>query len=206
MSGGGISNGGTVESGGKLTVTNSTVSGNTGNGIYNGSGGTLAVIGSTVSGNSASGDGGGVDNAAAGTVAIMDSTICNSGRYGGGIYNVQGVVGVTDSTVAGNSASDGGGGIYNYASVWNGVILYNTIVASNNATSPDICGAVTASSYNLIVGDGSSGLTNGITGTRSGPLPPPWTQTLDRWRKTVVRHIPCRSSSAALLSRRAASA
>ena len=119
--GGGIYNSGT------LTLTNSTVSGNTasssyysyyysyGGGIYNG--GTLTLTNSTVSGNTAS------------------SSYYYS--YGGGIFN-GGTLTLTNSTVTGNTASSSsyyysssyGGGISNN---WGISYFYNTIIAQNNA-------------------------------------------------------------------------
>jgi CSLREA domain-containing protein len=109
--GGGIANLGT------LTVTNSTVSGNSaslsfagGGGIWNH--GTLTVTSSTVSGNSAVRDGGGIYNDL-GTLTLTNSTISgNSAGYGGGgIYGFFTVT-VTSSTISGNSAGYGGGIYY----------------------------------------------------------------------------------------------
>jgi hypothetical protein len=98
---------------GKLTLTNSLLSGNSstfgGGGISNG--GTLTVINSTFSGNSAS-DGGGIDNG--GPLTVINSTFSgNSARNGGGGVNNRGPLMVINSTFSGNSASDGGGGITN---------------------------------------------------------------------------------------------
>ena len=81
--GGGMLNSGT------LTLTNSTVSGNTATeagGIYNNFGGTLTLANSTVSGNT-------------------------SGQNGGGIFNrLDGTLVLTNSTVNGNTANTEGGG------------------------------------------------------------------------------------------------
>src|SRR2546430_2576676 len=77
-----------------LTLTNTTVSGNTagteGRGIYNSGGGTLTITASTVSGNSAN----------------------SAGSNGGGIFNA-GAATLTNVTVSGNSANSGGGGVFN---------------------------------------------------------------------------------------------
>jgi hypothetical protein len=101
--GGGISN-----PQGTLTLTDSTVSGNSardGGGLYNN--GTMTVTHSTVSGNSA-GFGGGIENT--GKVTVTNSTVSNnSANYGGGIYNAWDLT-VTNSTVSGNSALNGGYG------------------------------------------------------------------------------------------------
>ena len=104
--GGGILNSGTV------TITNSTISGNSnsggggnGGGILNSNGGTVTITNSTISGNSAS-DGGGISNDNGGTVTITNSTISgnSSNRRGGGIFNGGGTVNITNSTISGNSA------------------------------------------------------------------------------------------------------
>ena len=51
----------------------------------------------------------------AGTVTLTNSTVSgNSARNGGGIYNQGGALTLlTNSTVSGNSADNSGGGIYN---------------------------------------------------------------------------------------------
>ncbi len=88
-SGGGISN-----SDGALTLTNSTVSGNSarlGGGIR-ALGGNLTLINSTVSSNSASDRGGGMFHNSGVTVALINSTVSgNSASFdGGGIYAASG--------------------------------------------------------------------------------------------------------------------
>ncbi len=150
-SGGGILNGGTV------TLTNSTVSGNTassgsgsGGGIYNF--GTATLTNSTVSGNTASSGGlggGGIYNN--GTVTLTNSTVSGntatgSGGSGGGIRNFGGTVTLTNVTVSGNTASIGGG-------IRNNSILNatNSIVAGN--TGDDLSGSIN--------GTNTSNLTSG---------------------------------------------
>jgi hypothetical protein len=78
---------------------------------------------------------------------------------------------LTDSTVAGNSSSSVGGGLYNYSTL----TLSNTIVAGNTAFHiPDsdcyyYSGSLTSGGYNLVgIGDGCSGLTNGQNGDQVG--------------------------------------
>ncbi|WP_334696662.1 hypothetical protein [Nostoc sp.] len=121
-----------------ISVTNSTISGNTaveGAGIYNngyddgprGSGivyGSLAITTSTISNNHAF-TGGGIYNN--GTLSLSHSTISNNyaSDDGGGIYNSSsngngsdnqlGVVTVSYSSITGNTAGTAGGGIYNNA-------------------------------------------------------------------------------------------
>jgi hypothetical protein len=116
-SGGGIQNRGT------LTVSNSTLSGNSG-GVYNGNGGggifndggTLMVSNSTLSGNSGgvyNGNGGGGIFNDGGTLMVSNSTLsANSADEGGGIYN-DGTLTVSNSTLSANTAVIQGGGIVN---------------------------------------------------------------------------------------------
>jgi len=106
--------GGAFNNSGKLTVSNSSISGNTtsgGGGIANS--GALTVSSSTISGNSASsGSGGGIFNN--GTFTLTSSTLYNnSAGNGGGITN-SGTLTVTNSTLSSNTAVGGfGGGIFN---------------------------------------------------------------------------------------------
>jgi hypothetical protein len=108
------SGGGIYTDGGTLTVTNNTISGNSatsGGGIYT-DGGTLTVTKSTISGNSAAEDGSGIYTSVA-DLTVTNSTISgNSATSGGGIYTDGGTLTVTNSTISGNSAQFGGGGIY----------------------------------------------------------------------------------------------
>jgi hypothetical protein len=118
-------NGGAFSNLGTLTISNSTISGNTvgpdggGGGIYNNIG-TVTVSNSTISGNSVTDNGG------------------SGGANGGGIYNRGGTLTVSNSTISGNSATGGGygsfgfgGGIYNRGS---GTIS-NSTISGNSATS-----------------------------------------------------------------------
>jgi hypothetical protein len=97
---------------GALTVTNTTISGNSavteGGGIMNGSA-TITITNSTISGNSGS-QGAGIEND--GIATISGSTISrNTGTAsGGGIFSNGGLT-ITNSTVSGNSAFSDGGGI-----------------------------------------------------------------------------------------------
>jgi hypothetical protein len=127
--GGGIDN----ESGGTLTVTNSTIANNsagTGGGIYNALG-TMTVADSTIANNTAS-RGGGIENAIfvdIGTVTVTDSTIANnSASIAGGIENLD-VMTVANCTVANNSGSDFAGGIFNDATL----TLTGSAIANNSA-------------------------------------------------------------------------
>ncbi|MGB7951982.1 MAG: choice-of-anchor Q domain-containing protein, partial [Candidatus Binatia bacterium] len=121
--------GGGIRNFGTLTLTNSTVSGNgadsSGGGIRNS--GTLTLTNSTVSGNSG-GLGGGIFNAD--TLTLTNITVSgNSGGFGGGIFN-EGTLTLTNSTVSGNSADDDGGGIYNNFGT---VSAFNSTITDNRA-------------------------------------------------------------------------
>ena len=102
--------GGAISGGGTLVVSNSTFSGNSANhgggGIRRG-GGTLVVSSSTFSGNSAFE--GGAINQNGGTTTISSSTFStNTGSDGsGGIRNDHGVMTITNSTITGNSSDKG---------------------------------------------------------------------------------------------------
>jgi predicted outer membrane repeat protein len=111
--GGGILN----NSGDTLTVSNCILSGNTGAGIYND--GTLTVTGSTLSGNSSNNNGGGIYNDGP-TLTVTNCTLSNNkaGNVGGGIYTTGyfvagafkgGIATISSSTLTGNFGGWGGG-------------------------------------------------------------------------------------------------
>jgi hypothetical protein len=139
MRGGGISNSGL------LTVTKSTLSGNTtdnGGGIYNT--GAATITNSTLSDNQATGSGGGISHAGAVTINLFYVTLtdnvadCNTTGVGngGGISVVDGAVHLHQTIVAGNrdrSNDSSGGDIH-----------------------PDISGEVNGAAHNLI-GDRTGG-------------------------------------------------
>ena len=175
----GISNFGT------LTLTNSTVSNNTGHegaGIYNN--GTLTVTESTVSDNEAVGGGsrgGGIYNA--GTLTLSGSTVSSNSaggfQVGGGIYN-GGSLTITNSTISGNSSAGIAVGIYNDSqgtlnvnsstivnnrgegirnasdSSSGALRISNSIVSNNIGTTGGNCaGIITSIGHNLVAGDGT---------------------------------------------------
>jgi predicted outer membrane repeat protein len=153
----GISDGGGIYNSGTLTVSASTLSGNSagnsGGGIYNA--GTLTVSDSAFTGNSAGYGGGGISNDNNTTVsnstfaansaplgASIDNefgtlTVDNSAFTanhatadgGGGIYTYDGSVTVSASTFTDNSAGYGGGGIYNFNST---LTVSNSTFAGNS--------------------------------------------------------------------------
>ncbi len=132
-----------------LTVTNSSIQNNRadhGGGIF--SHGTLTLINTTVSHNTGNGGGGGIYNTF-GTLTLQNSTISNNfGYYGGGIYN-EGKLTINNSTISDNSAYYGGG-IYHHG--LNGEELKNSIVARNSVifSGTDCYGTLGSAGYNLI--------------------------------------------------------
>lgn len=148
-------------SGGNVTITDSTLSGNqvptgntsgtSGNGgaIYNASG-TLTVVRSTVSGNIGSRGGGIFSISPTGPVAlsVTDSTFSGNSAGEGGAINVTlgGPVSIASSTIANNSASymDAGGGVTALVPV----TIASSVVAYNG-TGADCAGDITSGGYNL---------------------------------------------------------
>jgi hypothetical protein len=136
---------GVANYGGTLTITNSTISGNTsrdaGGGVNNEYGGTLTITNSTIAGNA----GNGVFNSYFSTVTITNSTISgNTASVGGGVGNRASTLTITNSTIAGNTASYGGGGVANLASFYGdfGVIpgtltITNSTISGNTADTRD---------------------------------------------------------------------
>ena len=113
-----------------LRITGGDVLGN-GAGIYVYTGDTLNLIYCTVDNNKASLDGGGIINA--GTLTLTDCTLMNNTvtQRGGGIMNARGTLTITNSTVSGNTSTNGdGGGIYNFDGT---VTLINSTITNNRA-------------------------------------------------------------------------
>lgn len=113
-----------------LTITNSSITGNAaleGAGIW--SGGDTEIYDSSIAENSAVSTGGGVyiwD----GSVTLTNSTISeNSAVYGGGVYNQLGNLTAIDSLISGNEASNSGGAIFNKVDL----IVQNSTVIGNTA-------------------------------------------------------------------------
>jgi len=122
---------------GTLILANTTLSENTaarfGGGMHNF--GRAELIDTTVSNNTAGSGSGAISNRPGATMSITSSTVVGNSTPGGsaGIGN-QGTLTVTNSTVSGNAAGSSAGGIGNGAP---GVLtLVSTTVARNSATEP----------------------------------------------------------------------
>ena len=170
--GGSFSKGGGIYAGGTVTITDSTINGNTasdgGGGIYNS--GMLTVTSSTVNGNVVRGPrspnfGGGIYNI--GSLNMADSTVNgNTSRDAGGILNT-GEITLNSSTVSSNTATGGaGGGIFNTGTV----TLSNTTIRDNAAPAGNTGGGI----FNCAPCGGPSAtpvlkvLHSTISGNRSG--------------------------------------
>ena len=145
-----------VDSGGTLTVGDSTVSDNSafiGGGVFNI--GTLTVNNSILSGNIAADNGGAILVDPDGAATVSNSTLsANSAGYdGGAIHNaVLGALTVSDSTLSGNSAGFDGGAISNTiqatatvsdstlsgSSAANGGAIYNALGSTMTVTGSDL--------------------------------------------------------------------
>src|SRR5262245_16905343 len=124
-------NGGGIVNRSRLTLSDSSVVSNAGGGIDNDTFNritTLTITNSTVSGNSTTGSGGGIFTAGAdgdATLTVSNSTISgnSANANGGGIFGAalslshgaSSMVTVRNSTISGNSAAGDGGAIYNAA-------------------------------------------------------------------------------------------
>ncbi|MEO8033044.1 MAG: Calx-beta domain-containing protein [Acidobacteriota bacterium] len=168
-----------------LSISRTTISGNTSNGsgggisLYYTSGGQVLIDSSTISGNTASAVGGGIFlDYGNDLVTIENSTITsNQAASGGGIYLYRNsaAFNVNFSTISGNTATGSGGNVYlyNYTTAFN---LSNSIIADGIApTDPDVAGGLFNSTFSLVETPGSAGITLGpgtITGQdpKLGPL------------------------------------
>jgi hypothetical protein len=193
--------GGILSDSGTLTITNSTISGNSagfdGGGIYNRA--RLNIINSTISGNMAAADGGGIYN----DVSLSELNITNSTIFGntgvadgGGIYNASdsgnnsGVT-IINGTISGNSTNGDGGGIRNIKS--NAVSSKNTIVALNTAAfGPDVSGPLTSQGFNLIGNNKDATITSTTgdqIGTPGSPINPMLGPLQDNGGPTFTRAL-----------------
>jgi len=133
--------GGAIGANGDISITRATISGNNANadgGAIELLGGDLHLTDSTLTGNIAGSRGGGIFLFGYGDVATSNSTISgNMAVDGGAIGNTYGSLHLANSTVAFNTASEHGGGIYQRYAYYV-VDLRSTIVAGNTTSgSPE---------------------------------------------------------------------
>ncbi len=188
QNGGGLNN-----SGGTLTVTNCTFANNgadgRGGGLANNFFGTVNVVGSTFTGNianngdpNASGGGaisnGDLNSSSGGFLNVTNCTISgNTAIQGGGISTVAAFAGgaltVTNSTIVGNASSgSNGGGIHSDSS---GAVNVKSSIVALSTNTRDVDGIFASGGFNLIGRtDGSTGFTaaTDLTGTVLAPLDP----------------------------------
>jgi hypothetical protein len=153
----GFNNGGGISNGGTVTVTRTTVTGNTAGdsagGIGVGHSGSLTLQDSTVSNNSA-GNGGGIQNFNESSTVTMTSTTVSGNHAtsgnGGGIRNLA-TLNATGSTISGNTATGTGGGITYIGTV----ALTNVTIASNSTGINNSGGTLTLK--NALIGSNTSG-------------------------------------------------
>ncbi|HEX7184142.1 MAG TPA: CSLREA domain-containing protein, partial [Thermoanaerobaculia bacterium] len=182
--------GGGIRNAGILTLTRVVVTGNTttqngnGGGISTGGAGSaLTISQSTISGNTSAGAGGGlhVDE----QLTLINSTVSGNtaGDLGGGLYFVADTTGVISNvTITGNSAGQRGGGVYVESAPFTASQyphFQNTILAGNTAavgTDRDCSGPAVSEGSNLLgVGDACIDFVpaqGDLEGTAAAPLDP----------------------------------
>jgi hypothetical protein len=164
-----LTSGGGIRSFENLTVTRSTISGNStnaaGGGVYHRFG-NLSINESTISNNVAYFGGGmNTDSQLFGppTATITNSTISgNSGlNRGGGIYHYDGLLILRNCTITDNWAPyGGGGGVTSYGDYVTETNVFSTIISGNHPTDVDLVGGLNntfvSSGHNLIGNGGAT--------------------------------------------------
>ena len=172
--------GGAIRSREILTLTASTISGNsalTGN-IFLGGGGiysrgtpttynSLTITNSTISGNFAFGGGGGID-ANYSALFVIGSTISGNtvAGHGGGIFSLNGYLSVTSSTIGGNTAGSSGGGIFAFG----GLLTVTSSTISGNTASSDGGGIYNHTDYLYLLRVTSSTISGNSAGRFGGGI------------------------------------
>ena len=115
----------------------------------------ILVAGSTISNNVARQEGGGLAIRNDARARISNTTVHgNAARFGGGVHTAEATVDLESMTVAENTASQAGGGLFNQDPPDDGgrfVTLRNTIVADNDAPNrPGLAGRYGSGGYNLV--------------------------------------------------------
>ncbi|MDY6784627.1 MAG: CHAT domain-containing protein [Cyanobacteriota bacterium] len=113
----------------RLAIRNGKVMGQDGAGIRNIGGGSLTVTNSTLSGNSSNQDGGAI--LSNGALTLESSTISgNDARRGGGVFGSD-AVNITNSTISANEANNDGGGVFGSGTV----NITNSTISANEANN-----------------------------------------------------------------------
>ena len=172
------SGGGGIYNDGVLTVSDSTITGNTtssggGGGILNLA--SLTLKNSSIANNTVASIGAGLYNPAGATATLVNSTFSGNTApgSGGGIYNNGGTLVITGSTVSGNSCTLNGGGVISPSG---SLTIANSIVAGNSCatTGADISGSYTDGGGNIASADNSGTSTIAINlsplGNYGGPV------------------------------------
>ncbi|MEX2317167.1 MAG: choice-of-anchor Q domain-containing protein [Pirellulales bacterium] len=175
-----------------LTLEGVLIEGNEGDGsggIYQ-SGGSISIKNSTIADNLGQYYAGGVYLNST-TATIVNSTISGNTTYynGGGVNAQYSQVEITNSTITANSANGYGGGVYTYGG---SVTVKNTIIAGNydGSSANDVSGTLhSSSSYNLIGTGGSGGLSNGVNGNLVGVSNPGLAELADNGGPTPTHAL-----------------
>ena len=178
--------GGGILNSGSLTITNSTLSGNSalnGGGIYNG--GNLTITNSTLSGNTATGSGGGIysnTDLSGNTTTLTNSTFTeNKSSAGGAIYNFDGRTVLDHCSITGNTAqAASGGGVASFGDSATATDVKASIISANSGGDVDLVqgaeNSFSSTGFNLIGSGGATGDFNqigdtlGISTPLLGPL------------------------------------
>ncbi|OAI41579.1 hypothetical protein AYO38_00675 [bacterium SCGC AG-212-C10] len=151
--------------------------GGEGGGIWLECGLSLTITNSTINGNTSTGDGGGINSEK--QLTIINSTISGNSADGsaGGIRNSGGPVTLTNITITGNTAdndndgSGNGGGIATSSGVLN---FINTILGGNTdkgGQAPECSGTLTSGGHNLIKSATGCTIAGVTTGNLTGQDP-----------------------------------
>ncbi len=144
---GGVRIGGAIESSANLTVANSVFDSNEARGggaIFNGL--SLTIINCAFTNNTSTGSGGGLNGGGAifslSTISISNSTFTENSEIGGGgggaVYlslNINSPGTITNTMVAGNSATGNGGGIYGSFGPSSPITITTSTISDNTANS-----------------------------------------------------------------------
>ena len=188
VTGGAAEGGGLSNNGGSVTVTDTTISGNTTGGAELGGGiansGTLTVSDTSIAGNRASGifpQGGGLYNDG-GAVTVTDTTITGNTlgegvpAQGAGVYSTGGILTVTDTTITGNTGTGQlqGSGVFldtgASATITDATITDNTTTVTTTGGAGVFDRGTLTLGATIVAGNSNNGTTDNC---RIPPSPPP---------------------------------